>query len=59
MIKKNQYTCRWKIDFSLAYDGGGSEWTQYYFTKIGALFSRFWHVYLASWGGRAELTEVE
>lgn len=58
MIKKNEYTCRWRIEFWLAYDGGGAEWTQYYFTKLGALFSKFWHVNIASWGGRATLTEV-
>lgn len=60
MIKKNEHTCRWRVDFdSLAYDGGGSEsWTQYYWTKIGARLSMFWHLNLASWGGRAKLTEV-
>ena len=60
-MKKNEYTCRWRVEFmELAYDGGGSaSWTQYYWTKIGARFSKFWHLYIASWGGRAELSEVK
>jgi hypothetical protein len=60
-VKKNKHTCRWRVDFkNLAYDGGGSaSWTQYYWTKLGALFSKFWHLNVASWGGHAELTEVK
>jgi hypothetical protein len=59
-MKKNQHTCKWKVDFiNLAYDGGGSaSWTQYYWTKLGARFSMLWNVYVASWGGRAELKKV-
>lgn len=57
-MKKNEYTCRWRVDFDLAYDGGGAAWTQYYKTKIGACFSMVWHKYVASWGGKAELKEV-
>jgi hypothetical protein len=58
MIKRNAHTCRWRVDFDLAYDGGGSAWTQYYWTKFGARFSMFWHKQIASWSGSAELTEV-
>lgn len=58
-MKKNEHTCRWRIYFDLAYDGGGASWTQYYWTKTGARFSRIWHLYIASWGGRAQLQEVK
>jgi hypothetical protein len=58
-MKKNEYTCRWRVDFDLAYDGGGSAWAQYYRTKLGARLSMFWNRFIASWGGKAELTEVD
>jgi hypothetical protein len=59
-MKKNEYTCSWRVDFkNLAYDGGGSgSWTQYYRTKIGARISMFWNLYISSWGGDAELIKV-
>jgi hypothetical protein len=43
----------WGVTFSLAYDGGGEEWTQYYRTKFGRRVSIIWHKYIASWGGTA------
>lgn len=57
-MEKNEHTCRWRVDFDLAYDGGGSSWTQYYRTKIGARISMLWNCHVASWGGSAELKEV-
>lgn len=59
-MKKNQYTCRWRVDFKeLAYEGGGSEsWTQYYWTKAGALVSKFLHIHLRSYGGNALLIDT-
>lgn len=59
-LKKNEHTCKWKVNFkNLAYDGGGSaSWTQYYWTKIGALFSMYRNIYISSWGGKAELIRV-
>lgn len=59
-MKKNVYTCKWRVDFTnLAYDGGGLEsWTQYYWTKLGARISMFWNLHIASWGGSAKLTKV-
>lgn len=60
MVKKNKHTCKWRVTFeNIAYDGGGCEsWTQYYWTKTGARFSRFWHLHFASWGGKATLYKV-
>lgn len=60
MVKKNEHTCKWRVDFqNLAYDGGGSEsWTQYYRTKIGARISRWWNLHVSSWGGMAILYRV-
>lgn len=59
-MKKNGHTCRWRVDFhNLAYDGGGSQsWTQYYRTKLGALFSKFWNLHVSSWGGDAHLIDT-
>jgi hypothetical protein len=52
---------RWYVVFTdLAYDGGGSHsWEQLYRTKIGAYFSMYRHVYISSWGGKAELFDLE
>lgn len=47
----------WRMHYDLAYDGGGSEFDQYYRTKFGAKFSAFFHLYFRSWGGSAELYE--
>lgn len=59
-MKKNEYTCKWRVDFeNLAYDDGSASWTQYYWTKIGARFSKFWHLNIASWGGKAILKKVK
>lgn len=59
-MKKNEHTCRWRVDFKeLAYEGGGSSsWTQYYRTKVGALLSKVWNLYVASWGGKATLIDT-
>lgn len=59
-MKKNEYTCKWRVDFKdLVYEGGGSlSWTQYYWTWIGAQFSMLWKLNFASWGGNAQLTKV-
>lgn len=52
---------RWYVVFTgLAYDGGGSSsWEQLYRTKIGAYFSMYRHVYITSWGGKAELFDLD
>lgn len=60
-MKKNEYTCKWRVEYiNLAYDGGGSQsWTQYYWTWLGAQFSKFRNLYISSWGGEAKLSRVE
>lgn len=45
----------WGVKFDLAYDGGGSRWTGYYRTRLGARISAWWHYHIASWGGSAVL----
>ena len=52
------YTRRWRVEYDLAYDGGGSAWTAYYRTRLGAVLARWWHYYLASWGGTAVVTDM-
>lgn len=49
---------KWGVNFFLAYDGGGSEWTQFYRTKFGARFSMFWNKNIASWGGTTNLFPI-
>jgi hypothetical protein len=46
---------RWRVDYDLAYDGGGTCWSGYYHWKILALIASFWNVYISSWGGTAIL----
>lgn len=60
MIKKNQHTCRWKVEYrNMAYDMGvGADWDQYYFTWIGAHISRLTHNHLRSWGGHTKVVRV-
>lgn len=60
LVKKNKHTCRWKVTFTdMIYDGGGTDsWKQYYFTWIGAQFSRWTHYHLRSWGGQTKLERV-
>ena len=48
-------TRRWRMHYDLAYDGGGSEFDQYYRTRFGARWSAFWHLHFRSWGGSAKL----
>lgn len=48
---------RWRIDCDLAYDGGGSEWSQGYRTKIGAKIAAFLHYHVFSWGGSIKLVD--
>lgn len=50
-------THRWRVDFDLAYDGGGGAWSGYYLTRWGAKLSAWWHVRFASWGGSAFLVD--
>lgn len=45
----------WRVDYDLAYDGGGSQFSQYYRTKFGARFSIWRQMHVASWGGSAKL----
>lgn len=45
----------WRIEYDLIYDGGNGEWVGYYRTYIGARIAAYWNVWIASWGGSAEL----
>lgn len=47
----------WRIDYRLAYDGGGSSWTGYYNSRFTARLFAFWNVRFASWGGTAILSK--
>lgn len=46
---------RWHVDYFLAYDGGGGEWTGYYRTLRGAKWAVWWNMYVRSWGGTAKI----
>ena len=46
---------RWAVVYDLAYDGGGSDFVEFYRTKTGALVARWLHMNLRSWGGSAKL----
>lgn len=49
---------RWRVDYELIYDYGGSgKWTAYYATRAHAKLAAFWNVRIASWGGSAVLTD--
>lgn len=48
---------RWRVEYDLAYDGGSSEFIEYYRTKIGAYIARFWNKHVTSWGGKAVLID--
>lgn len=45
----------WRVDYDLAYDGGGQSWSGFYRTIVGARIAAFWNVQVASWGGSAVL----
>jgi len=45
----------YKVVYRLAYDGGGSDFEQFYHTRLGAKFSAFLHQRFRSWGGTAVL----
>lgn len=49
---------RWRLDCHLAYDGGGSEWSDYYRTLWGAKIAAFMHHHVFSWGGSIELIDT-
>ena len=46
---------RWRMEYDLIYDGGGSAFAVHYRTKLGARWSAFWHMHVRSWGGSAQL----
>ena len=50
---------RYRVDYDLAYDGGGSEWSGYYRTRAGAKVAAWWNVHVSSWGGTAVLEGEE
>jgi len=58
-IKKDKSNRKWRIEYDLAYDGGGEEWVGYYRTRLGAKISAFWNVHVSSWGGSAILINNE
>lgn len=50
---------RYRVDYALAYDGGGSGWSGYYRTRAGAKVASWWNVHVLSWGGTAVLEKRE
>jgi hypothetical protein len=50
---------RWRVDYDLAYDGGGTSWKGYYRTRWGARVAAWWNYHFASWGGSAVLVEQQ
>ena len=47
----------WRVDYDLAYDGGGGCWSAYYRTRVGARIAAWWNVHVSSWGGTAVLNQ--
>ena len=45
----------WRVDYDLAYDGGGTTWTGYYRGRRRAILAIWWQRNVASWGGTADL----
>lgn len=45
----------YRVDYDLAYDGGGSCWSGYYRTVMGARLASWWNRHVSSWGGSAVL----
>ena len=52
---KDKSNRRWHVDYEITYDGGGSNWSGFYRTYIGARIAAWWNVHVASWGGNAIL----
>ena len=50
---------RWRVEYDLAYDGGGEEFTRWYHTEFGARVSIWWNRNISSWGGSAILIDQE
>lgn len=50
---------RWRVDYDLAYDGGGSRFSVYYSSKRVARYCAWWNVKIGSWGGTAILVDRE
>ena len=49
---------RWRVDYDLAYDGGGGSWSGHYRTRLGARIAAFLNVHVLSWGGSAWLHDL-
>lgn len=45
----------WRVEYELAYDGGGGRWTGYYNSEDSARFFAWVEVKIKSWGGSAVL----
>jgi hypothetical protein len=52
---KQKARANYRVHYNVAYDGGGSEFDEYYKTKLGARIATFFHLHVRSWGGSAEL----
>lgn len=57
--ERDQSKRRWRVDYNLAYEDGGSYWSGYYHHKVLAMIATFWNVNLSSWGGTAILYDQE
>jgi len=53
--QKKMARSHFRMNYDLAYDGGGSVFDEYYKTELGARISAFFHLHFRSWGGSAEL----
>lgn len=53
--EKRMARANYRMEYDLAYDGGGSTFSEYYKTELGARVSAFFHLHFRSWGGSAEL----
>lgn len=57
--KKRRSDRRWRVDYDVAYDGGGIYWQGYYSNKVFALIATWWNIKISSWGGTATLYDQE
>lgn len=49
----------WKVEYDLAYDGGGSRWSKLYRSRRWALIARWWNLNVSSWGGLASMPQYQ
>lgn len=53
--KRKRNKANFRVYYSLAYEGGGTDWVGYYRTYFGARVAAFWNLHISSYGGTAKI----